>query len=110
MTGRLKDKATYFHSTMTSDYREDQCKLFLDSAIWGLFCTDAFGMGMDIPDVDIVIQWKATCDMCMLWQRFGRVARGWGCTGVAILLVEKKNTDDVMTAFYPYSSFLAPSP
>lgn len=47
---------------------------------------------MDLPDIEIVVQWKATCDLCTLWQRFGRVARGQGKEGVAILLVEKKDT------------------
>jgi superfamily II DNA/RNA helicase len=49
---------------------------------------------MDLPDVEIVVQWKATCDLCTLWQHFGRVARGQGKEGVAILLVEKKDTDE----------------
>lgn len=53
-----------------------------------------FLQGMDLSHIEIVVQWKATTDMCMLWQRFGRGARGVGITGVAILLVEKKDTQD----------------
>jgi len=49
---------------------------------------------MDLPTISIVVQWKATCDLCTLWQRFGRAARGPGQQGTAILLVEKKDTDD----------------
>lgn len=49
---------------------------------------------MDLPDIRIVVQWKATCDLLTLWQRFGRAARGEGQTGTAILLVEKKDTDE----------------
>ena len=49
---------------------------------------------MDLPDIRIVIQWKATCDLCTLWQRFGRAARGAGQEGTAILFVEKKDTDE----------------
>ena len=49
---------------------------------------------MDLPDIEIVVQWKATCDLLSLWQRFGRAARGQGKTGTAILLVEKKDTDE----------------
>ena len=54
--------------------------------------------GMDLPDIEIVVQWKATCDLCTLWQRFGRVARGQGKEGVAILLVEKKDTNEERAA------------
>jgi len=49
---------------------------------------------MDLPNIKIVVQWKATCNLCTLWQRFGRAARGSQQTGTAILLVEKKDTDD----------------
>src|SRR6266540_1829210 len=49
---------------------------------------------MDLPNIKIVVQWRATCSLCMLWQRFGRAACDSGQTGTAILLVEKKNTDD----------------
>lgn len=50
--------------------------------------------GMDLPNVSTVVQWKATCDMCTLWQRFGRGGRGIGETATAILLVEKKDTEE----------------
>lgn len=46
---------------------------------------------MDLPDIEIVVQYKATCTLCALWQRFGRAARGIGNKGTAILLVEKKH-------------------
>src|ERR1700678_217495 len=49
---------------------------------------------MDLPNIQIVVQWKATSNMCTLWQRFGRGARGIGITAVAILLVEKKDTEE----------------
>lgn len=49
---------------------------------------------MDLPDIRIVVQWKATCDLCTLWQRFGRAARGTGQEATAILFVEKKDTDE----------------
>lgn len=39
-----------------------------------------------------MVQYKATCDLCTLWQRFGRAARSPAVQGVGILLVEKKNT------------------
>lgn len=38
--GRIK----YFHSTMTQAYRENQLAAMQDSNVWGLCCTDAFGM------------------------------------------------------------------
>ncbi|KAF9457007.1 P-loop containing nucleoside triphosphate hydrolase protein, partial [Collybia nuda] len=90
----LQDKIKYFHSTMTQSYHEDEFQALKDSDTWGLCSTDAFGMGMDLPDIKLIIQWKATCDFCMLWQQFGQEARQTGQTAVALLLVKQKDTDD----------------
>lgn len=50
--------------------------------------------GMDLPDIQLVIQWKATCDLCTLWQRFGCGGRGSDQLATAILLVEKKDPNE----------------
>lgn len=46
----------------------------------------------------IIVQYKATCDLCTLWQRFGRAARGADEEAIAILLVEKKDTEEERSA------------
>ena len=46
---------------------------------------------MDLPDIKIVVQWKATCTLSTLWQRFGRGARGEGYRATGILLVGKQD-------------------
>lgn len=48
-----------------------------------------------MKDIDLVIQWKVTCDPCMLWQRFGRGARDKGIQATALLFVEPKDLDPV---------------
>ena len=48
---------------------------------------------MDLPDVELIIQWKATCDLCTLWQRFGRAVRDLRLQGKALFLVESKYFD-----------------
>ncbi|KXN81646.1 hypothetical protein AN958_04068 [Leucoagaricus sp. SymC.cos] len=50
--------------------------------------------GMDLSNVEIVVQWTAPSDMSTLWQRFGRAARGDGFRGTGILLVTKRDTND----------------
>jgi superfamily II DNA/RNA helicase len=49
--------------------------------------------GVDQKDIRLVIQWKATCDMCTLWQRFGRAGRSLLLDAIAILFVEPSHTD-----------------
>jgi ATP-dependent helicase YprA (DUF1998 family) len=37
-----------------------------------LFSTIAFGLGMQVPDVDIVIHWGPSDDILQYWQEVGR--------------------------------------
>ena len=46
---------------------------------------------MDIPNIQLIVQYKATCNLCMLWQWFGRAACGANQVGTVILLCEKKD-------------------
>lgn len=52
-----------------------------DSSIKILCSTDAMGLGMNIIDVNIVIQWKVPPSFRALMQRAGRAARGSGRLG-----------------------------
>ena len=49
---------------------------------------------MDLPDIQVVVQWHASCNLMTLWQRFGRGARDRTCTAKAIFLVEKEHFDE----------------
>ena len=46
---------------------------------------------MDLPDIELVVQWRASCNLMMLWQRFGRGARDRNYKAKAIFLVEKEH-------------------
>ncbi len=50
--------------------------------------------GIDIPDIEIVVQWRTMCDLSTLWQRFGRAAREPGREALAVLFVEAKYFDE----------------
>ncbi|PPQ84997.1 hypothetical protein CVT26_007520 [Gymnopilus dilepis] len=64
-------------------------QLFRQGKVRVLVCTDAAGMGCDIPDVDLVVQWKAPENLSSWVQRAGRAARGEGRTGLAVMIVKK---------------------
>ncbi|EPQ53958.1 P-loop containing nucleoside triphosphate hydrolase protein, partial [Gloeophyllum trabeum ATCC 11539] len=87
LPGGVRGKIKYFHSVMTPHYRTAEYEALRDDQIWGLCVTDSFGMGLDIPDIKVVVQWKATCNITTLWQRLGRAARGYGQEGIGIILV-----------------------
>ena len=53
-----------------------------------IITTDVMRIGIDNPDIRLIIQWKQPPSMCALLQRAGRAARGKGVRGEFIWLVE----------------------
>ncbi|KAJ6617351.1 P-loop containing nucleoside triphosphate hydrolase protein [Mycena sp. CBHHK59/15] len=47
-----------YNSGMSPKYRAEVMSLFKAGIIRVLVCTDAAGMGCDIPDIELVVQWK----------------------------------------------------
>ncbi|KAF7338756.1 ATP-dependent DNA helicase Q-like 3 [Mycena sanguinolenta] len=78
-----------YNASMSIEYRAHVMKLFKAGIIRVLVCTDAAGMGCDIPNVELVVQWKAAQNLSSWIQRAGRAARGPGTWGIAVMLVEK---------------------
>ncbi|KAL9941018.1 hypothetical protein V8E36_000506 [Tilletia maclaganii] len=61
-----------------------------------VIATEALGMGIDLPDVDLVVQWQLPKDFKTMVQHFGRGARGPNSRALALLLcdswIEKART------------------
>ncbi|KAJ6451326.1 P-loop containing nucleoside triphosphate hydrolase protein [Mycena sanguinolenta] len=77
-----------YNAALSKEYRREAMRLFKSGEIRILICTDAAGMGCNIPDIDFVVQWKLPGSVSVFVQRAGRVARGPGRSGPAVLLVE----------------------
>ncbi|KIM63649.1 hypothetical protein SCLCIDRAFT_116855 [Scleroderma citrinum Foug A] len=90
----LRDKVKWLNSDMTSTFKDEELAQLILGESWGLCTTDSFGMGMDIADIRLIIQWRATCHLETLWQHFGRAVRNRELTGKAVLFVEKDHFDD----------------
>ncbi|KAI0675802.1 P-loop containing nucleoside triphosphate hydrolase protein [Trametes maxima] len=78
-----------FNATLSQEYRGLAMAHFRRGSIRILVCTDAAGMGCNIPDIDRVVQWKLPATFSNFIQRAGRAARGRNREGLAVLLVEK---------------------
>ncbi|KAM6504004.1 P-loop containing nucleoside triphosphate hydrolase protein [Amanita muscaria] len=89
----LKEKIVWFHSGMSPEFHEDAIQRLQAGEIWGLMCTDAAGLGLDITDIEIVIQWRYVPSLCTLAQRMGRGARKPSIGAIAIYLVKPKYFD-----------------
>jgi superfamily II DNA helicase RecQ len=55
-----------------------------------VICTDAFSLGIHIPDIEVVIQWglDEKVSAATLYQRIGRAARDPNVEGLAIIYVQ----------------------
>jgi ATP-dependent DNA helicase RecQ len=68
-----------YHSRLgTAWQRQELMKRFVGDSkphIDQIICTNAFGMGLDIPDVRLVIHWQQPASIEDLLQEFGRAGR-----------------------------------
>ncbi|KAJ7573001.1 P-loop containing nucleoside triphosphate hydrolase protein, partial [Mycena floridula] len=85
MTGAIRT----YSAASSKDYLKEVMRLFRLGIVRILICTDAAGMGCDLPDVDLVVQWKLPVSVSTFIQRAGRAARDPTRVGLAVLLVEK---------------------
>ncbi|KAH8978760.1 hypothetical protein EDB86DRAFT_2815529, partial [Lactarius hatsudake] len=49
--------------------------------------------GLDLRDVELVVQWRHTKSLCMLWQHLGCAARDPSTEATGIYIVEPKFMD-----------------
>ncbi len=66
-----------------------------------LITTVAFGLGMNIPDVDHVVHWGPPDDILQYWQEVGRCARD-GRAGIATLYNPNHSTTNTNTDIKTY--------
>ncbi|KIK26865.1 hypothetical protein PISMIDRAFT_78199, partial [Pisolithus microcarpus 441] len=90
----LRDKIKWFNAEMSMSYKETELEKLTSGKTWGLCMTTSFGMGMDVPDISLVIQWRVTCKLAALWQHFGQAVHDKQLTGTALLFAEKEHFND----------------
>ncbi|KIK17759.1 hypothetical protein PISMIDRAFT_78107, partial [Pisolithus microcarpus 441] len=100
----LTDKIKWFNSEMSMSFKEAELEKLTSGETWGLCMMTSFGMlakilqGMDVPDISLVIQWRATCKLTALWQHFGQAVHDKQLTGMALLFAEKEYFNDERVA------------
>lgn len=82
---------TYYHAIMTSGYLATTLKAFRDGRLRILVATEVAGMGLDIPNIEVVVQWTfSVASPTTLLQRIGRAARMDALLARAVFLVHHK--------------------
>ena len=82
-----------FHANLDSTTEEMLPREFIskDASVRCIVTTVAFGMGIQIPDIQYVIHWGPPNTMLEYWQEVGRCARDKDMKGTAILYVPPRS-------------------
>lgn len=92
----------YYHAGLTQKERSEKQNNWIQNKIRVMVCTNAFGMGIDKPDVRTVIHFHLTDCLENYYQEAGRAGRD-GKKAYAILLYQIKDEEEL--AFLPDSKF-----
>jgi len=85
-------KSVHFHGEMSSSERKEIINRFRDNEINVVFATNAFGMGIDIPNIRVVIHFMIPESVEQYYQEIGRAARDKEAAN-AYMLYSNKNID-----------------
>jgi ATP-dependent DNA helicase RecQ len=91
-------KAASFHGDMSAKERQSIIHFYKNGEIDVIFATNAFGMGIDIPDIRVVIHFMIPESVEQYYQEVGRAARD-GNASQAYVLYTNKNIQVKKTHF-----------
>ncbi|KAF8207647.1 P-loop containing nucleoside triphosphate hydrolase protein [Mycena galopus ATCC 62051] len=85
----LRGAIDFLHAHRTAKAKRRVMRQFQRGKIKILIATEAAGMGADISDIELIIQFGVPSSLAVWTQRAGRAGRSLGIQARAILLVEK---------------------
>lgn len=88
--------ASFYHAGLTSDQRDSRQEEWINNKTQIMVCTNAFGMGIDKPDVRFVIHYSAPDCIENYFQEAGRAGRDEQ-KAYAVLLYEKSDRIDLVS-------------
>lgn len=77
-------KVTLYHGSLNKDAKRENYERFLAKEKLVMLATKAFGMGIDINDIEIVAHFAPTGNVCDYVQEIGRAARREDLVGEAL--------------------------
>ena len=87
--------ADYYHAGLTHEERNEKQEAWINDKISVMVCTNAFGMGIDKPDVRYVLHHNMPENLESYYQEAGRAGRD-GKDAEAILLFDEREIPDML--------------
>lgn len=90
--------STYYHGGLSNKEKEKNMKLWLEEKVQIIVATNAFGMGIDKPNVKTVVHLQIPDNIENYYQEAGRAGRN-GNKSFALLLTQEINTEKLKQYF-----------
>lgn len=81
---REVERVSVYHGSLSKDAKQESYEKFLAKEKLVMLATKAFGMGIDINDIELVIHFAPTGNVCDYVQEIGRAARREDLRGEAL--------------------------